>query len=33
MARAIRVQGMTYSEFIGKVIDKALQRKDGEVRR
>lgn len=27
MARAIRVQGMTYSEFIGKVIDKAIQRK------
>lgn len=33
MARAIRVQGMTYSEFIGKVIEKALQRKNGEMRR
>ncbi|MBM4306578.1 MAG: ATP-grasp domain-containing protein [Deltaproteobacteria bacterium] len=32
MARAIRVQGMTYSEFIGKVIDKALQRRDREIR-
>lgn len=33
MARAIRVQGMTYSEFIGKVIMKAFQRRDGEMRR
>ena len=33
MARAIRIQGMTYSEFVGKVIEKALQRKDGEIRR
>lgn len=30
MARAIRIQGMTYSEFIGKVIEKALTRRDGE---
>jgi len=30
MARAIRIQGMTYSEFIGKVIDKALERGDRE---
>lgn len=27
MARAIRIQGMTYSEFIGKVLEKALQRR------
>ncbi len=27
MARAIRVQGMSYSEFVGRVIEKALQRK------
>jgi D-alanine-D-alanine ligase len=27
MARAIRIQGMTYSEFIGKVIEKAFQRR------
>ena len=31
MARAIRIQGMTYSEFVGKVIEKALQRRDGEI--
>lgn len=33
MARAIRVQGMTYAEFVGTVLEKALQRKDGEIRR
>jgi D-alanine-D-alanine ligase len=27
MARAVRAQGMSYPEFIGKVIEKALQRK------
>lgn len=30
MARAIRVQGMTYAEFVGTVLEKTLQRKDGE---
>lgn len=33
MARAIRVQGMSYSEFIGRMIERALQRRDGEMRR
>lgn len=33
MARAIRVQGMSYSEFIGKVIESALLRRNGEMRR
>lgn len=33
MARAIRVQGMTYAEFIGKVLEKALQRKNREMGR
>jgi len=32
MARAIRVQGMSYADFIGKVIERALQRKNGEMR-
>jgi D-alanine-D-alanine ligase len=27
MARAIRVQGMTYTEFIGNLLERALQRK------
>jgi D-alanine-D-alanine ligase len=31
MARAIGVQGMTYSEFIGKVLEKAIQRKEREI--
>lgn len=33
MTRAIKVQGMTYMEFIGGLIERALQRKDGEVGR
>ena len=33
MARAIRVQGMSYSEFVGRVIEKALQRRNGGIRR
>jgi len=32
MARAIRVQGMTYAEFVGTVLGKALQRRNGEIR-
>lgn len=31
MARAIRAQGMTYAEFIGKVIERALQRRNREM--
>jgi hypothetical protein len=33
MTRAIKVQGMAYTEFIGGLIEKALQRKDGEIGR
>jgi len=33
MTRAIKVQGMTYEDFIGALLERALQRKDGEIRR
>lgn len=33
MARAIKVQGMTYTEFIGGILERALKRKDVETRR
>jgi D-alanine-D-alanine ligase len=33
MTRALKVQGTTYAEFVRNLIDRALQRKDGEVRR
>jgi D-alanine-D-alanine ligase len=33
MARAIKVQGMTYTEFIGGILERALKRKDEENRR
>lgn len=33
MARAIKVQGLAYSEFIRNVLEKALGRRDGEIRR
>jgi len=33
MTRAIKVQGITYEEFIGTLLERPLQRKDGEIRR
>jgi D-alanine-D-alanine ligase len=33
MARALKVQGVTYSGFVGNLIERALKRKDGEMRR
>jgi hypothetical protein len=33
MTRAIKVQGMTYEGFIGGLLERALQRKDGDIRR
>jgi len=33
MARALRVQGTTYAEFVGNLLERALKRKDGDVRR
>ena len=33
MTRAIKAQGMAYEEFIGGLLERALQRKDGEIRR
>jgi D-alanine-D-alanine ligase len=33
MARAIKVQGMSYTDFIKGLLERALQRKDGEIRR
>jgi len=33
MTRAIKVQGMTYEDFIRALLERALQRKDGEIRR
>ncbi|MEW6377038.1 MAG: ATP-grasp domain-containing protein [Thermodesulfobacteriota bacterium] len=33
MARAIKVQGLTYEEFVGILLERALQRKDSEMRR
>ena len=33
MTRAIKAQGMTYEDFIGALLERALQRKDGEIRR
>jgi len=32
MTRAIKVQGMTYETFIGGLLERALQRKDGGIR-
>jgi D-alanine-D-alanine ligase len=32
MTRAIKVKGLTYQEFIGGLLERALRRKDGEVR-
>jgi len=31
MTRAIKAQGMAYEEFIGGLLERALQRKDGEI--
>lgn len=33
MARALQVQGTTYTEFVRNLLERALQRKDGEIRR
>ncbi len=33
MARALKVQGITYMGFVGNLIERALRRKDGEIRR
>jgi len=33
MARALRVQGTTYTEFVGNLLERALRRKDGEMKR
>jgi len=33
MTRAIKAQGMTYEDFIGALLERALQRRDGEIRR
>jgi hypothetical protein len=33
MARALKVQGITYRGFVGNLIERALRRKDGEIRR
>jgi len=33
MARALKAQGTTYAEFVGNLLDRALRRKDGEMRR
>jgi hypothetical protein len=30
MTRALNVQGTTYTEFVRNLIERALQRKDGE---
>ncbi len=32
VARALKVQGTTYTEFVGNLLERALQRKDGERR-
>jgi D-alanine-D-alanine ligase len=32
MARALKAQGTTYTEFVGNLIERALKRKDGEIR-
>ena len=33
MARALKAQGTTYAEFVGNLLERALRRKDGDVRR
>jgi D-alanine-D-alanine ligase len=33
MVRALKAQGMTYMEFVGNVLERALQRKNGEIRK
>jgi D-alanine-D-alanine ligase len=33
MARALKAQGTTYAEFVGNLLERALRRKDGELRR
>jgi len=33
MARALKAQGTTYTEFVGNLLERALLRKDGEMRR
>jgi len=33
MARALKVQGTTYTGFVGNLIERALQRRDGEIRK
>jgi D-alanine-D-alanine ligase len=33
MNRALKVQGVTYGEFVGNLLERALKRKNGEMRR
>jgi hypothetical protein len=33
MARALKAQGTTYMEFVRNLLERALRRKDGEIRR
>lgn len=33
VARALKAQGTTYTEFVGNLLERALKRKDGEMRR